>query len=44
MWRKEKHCALLVGMLIGASMEFPQKKLEVELPCDSAIPHFWVLI
>ena len=43
MWRKGNFGALFLGMQIGTatmenSMEFPQKKLKIELPYDSAIP------
>ena len=43
MWRKEYSSALLMGMQTGAatvenSMEFPQKKVIMELPFDPAIP------
>ena len=43
MWRKGNPCALLVRIQIGTntmenSRKFPQKKLNVELPYDPAIP------
>ena len=43
MWRKGNPSALLVGMQTGTvtvenSIEFPQKKLNMELPFDPAIP------
>ena len=43
MWRNWSPCALLVGMLNGpATMEYsmavPQKKSNIELPYDAAIP------
>ena len=42
-WRKGHPSALLVGMKTGEatvenSMEFPQRKLKMELPFDPAIP------
>ena len=43
LWRKGNPSTLLVGMQTGAtnvenSMEFPQKKVIMELPFDPAIP------
>jgi len=41
-WNKRNPCALLVGMQTGAlnlenSMEVPQKKLKIGLPCSPVI-------
>ena len=43
LWRKKNPSALLVGLQTGVytmenSMEFPKKKLKMELPFDQAIP------